>query len=118
MLWFSGISLCSSGQLVSQNLLLSIANEDFGRTLLQSDNSITRKERRKLSGPIRDIPGPILVPDCQYISSCRSRLTELKQGCTPADSLANGLWLGEVTPQLQNLIFTEKMLIARVKHNH
>ncbi|EIW54538.1 uncharacterized protein TRAVEDRAFT_77447, partial [Trametes versicolor FP-101664 SS1] len=30
----------------------------------------------------------------------------------------NGLWLGEVPPQLQNLSFTEKMLIARVKHNH
>ncbi|KAI0739248.1 hypothetical protein C8Q80DRAFT_1222380 [Daedaleopsis nitida] len=35
----------------------------------------------------------------------------------PGDSLANGLWIGEIPPQLKDLSWTEKMLISRVKHN-
>ncbi|EIW62909.1 uncharacterized protein TRAVEDRAFT_113273 [Trametes versicolor FP-101664 SS1] len=77
---------------------------------------VTVKERKSASDPVCDIPGPVLLPGCDDI--CQSCLSELKEGRTPADSLANGLWIGEVPPQLQNLSFTEKMLIARVKHNH
>ncbi|KAI0753006.1 hypothetical protein C8Q80DRAFT_1097169, partial [Daedaleopsis nitida] len=32
-------------------------------------------------------------------------------------SLANGLWVGEIPPQLLDLSWTEKMLVSRVKHN-
>ena len=33
-------------------------------------------------------------------------------------ALANGLWLGEIPSQLQDLSFMEKMLIARVRHSY
>ena len=33
-------------------------------------------------------------------------------------ALANGLWIGEVPEQLQNLTWAERTMIARVNHNH
>ncbi|TFK78573.1 hypothetical protein K466DRAFT_507092 [Polyporus arcularius HHB13444] len=45
-------------------------------------------------------------------------MEDLQQGKVPADSLANGLWIGEVPSELRDLSWTEKMLISRVKHNY
>lgn len=110
----SACAVCA--QLVPQKLLSPISDEAYDENLLHSNDTITRCERLKVADPILEMPGPILLPSCKDV--CKGCLSELKEGRTPADSLANGLWLGEVPPQLQNLSFTEKMLIARVKHNH
>lgn len=110
----SACAVCA--QLVPQKLLSPRSDEEYNINLLHSNDPITRCERLKSSDPIVEMTGPILLPGCDNI--CQSCLSELKEGRTPADSLANGLWLGEVPPQLQNLSFTEKMLIARIKHNH
>lgn len=90
----SACAVCA--QLIPQKLLLSITKEDYDQNLLMSDNMVTVKERKSASDPICDIPGPVLLPGCDNI--CQSCLSELKEGRTPADSLANGLWLGEVPP--------------------
>lgn len=41
----------------------------------------------------------------------------LSQSKVPKHSLANGLWLSDVPPELADLTFAEKMLVARVRHN-
>ncbi|KIM74021.1 hypothetical protein PILCRDRAFT_80473, partial [Piloderma croceum F 1598] len=48
---------------------------------------------------------------------CCSCEGSLLLGLTPKFALANGLWLGEIPSQLQNLTFTEHLLISRVRHN-
>ena len=57
----------------------------------------------------------MLLPGCNDV--CKHCSEELSQGKLPVDSLANGLWIGDVPAELQNLSLTEKMLISRVKHN-
>lgn len=90
----SACAVCA--QLIPQKLLLSITKEDYDQNLLMSDNMVTVKERKSKSDPICDIPGPVLLPGCDNI--CQSCLSELKEGHTPANSLANGLWIGGPTP--------------------
>ncbi|KAI0739528.1 hypothetical protein C8Q80DRAFT_1054204, partial [Daedaleopsis nitida] len=67
------------------------------------------------SDPIVEIPGLVLLSNCSDI--CTGCVRDLSQGKIPSDSLANGLWIGEIPPQLKDLSWTEKMLISRVKHN-
>jgi hypothetical protein len=35
----------------------------------------------------------------------------------PTLALANGLWIGEIPDELQDLTYAEQLLIARVHHN-
>jgi len=35
----------------------------------------------------------------------------------PTLALANGLWVGDIPNELQNLTYAEQLLIARVRHN-
>ncbi|THU83628.1 hypothetical protein K435DRAFT_689192, partial [Dendrothele bispora CBS 962.96] len=76
---------------------------------------VTRKQRKYESDIITDIPGPVLDPSCdQVCSTCRK---SLREGNIPRISLANGLWLGEVPPELQNLNFMERLLIQKMRTN-
>ena len=43
--------------------------------------------------------------------------TTLEQGQKPVNALANGLWIGDVPKELQDLSWTEKMMISQIKHN-
>src|ERR1700687_1361444 len=48
---------------------------------------------------------------------CNQCEHSMLQGSTPQYALANGLWLGEIPPQLLGLTFAEQLLISRVRHN-
>jgi hypothetical protein len=41
----------------------------------------------------------------------------LKKKKVPTLALANGLWLGKIPEELQDLRYAEQLLIARVRHN-
>ncbi|THH26548.1 hypothetical protein EUX98_g7646 [Antrodiella citrinella] len=48
---------------------------------------------------------------------CPSCLHSLSNGTLPVAALANGLWVGDVPPELQSLNFVEKLLVARHRHS-
>ncbi|KZT23614.1 hypothetical protein NEOLEDRAFT_1069177, partial [Neolentinus lepideus HHB14362 ss-1] len=109
-----GCAIC--GILWAQSQLLPII--DYKEKLhLLSDNGriVTRKERKKQSDPISVIPGPILNIQSNVI--CTECAQSLQKDKPPNLALANGLWIGDVPPVLQNLTLAEQLLIARVRHN-
>lgn len=80
-----------------------------------TDDPITMKERRCESDPFIELKGPPLAPGCDKV--CQTCVSYLKKEKLPPHSLANGLWIGEIPPELKGLRFAEKLLIARVRHN-
>jgi len=110
----SGCAVC--GQLIPFKYLLKLSTTNCNLQILSRKGSgITRKERTSDSSPIEELNGPVLDSTCEYV--CISCENSLKKGLTPKYALAKGVWLGCVPPQLQNLTFAEKLLIARVRHN-
>ncbi|RDX45514.1 hypothetical protein OH76DRAFT_1357752 [Lentinus brumalis] len=110
----SGCAVC--GLLTTKSCLHKLHTVAFDRNLLVPDTPITRVERRCASDHILSQPGSVLLPHCNDI--CVECMDNLQTGKLPADSLANGLWIGEVPSELQGLSWTENMLISRVKHNY
>ncbi|RDX46201.1 hypothetical protein OH76DRAFT_1356373, partial [Lentinus brumalis] len=110
----SGCAVC--GLLNPKTRLRKLQTVAFDRNLLVPDAPVTRVERQDAEDSIRSHSGPVLLPDCNDI--CMDCMEDLQQGKIPADSLANGLWIGEVPSELRDLSWTEKMLISRVKHNY
>ncbi|KAI0741496.1 hypothetical protein C8Q80DRAFT_1109884, partial [Daedaleopsis nitida] len=106
---------CVCGMLTPRSKLQNINEMDIDLTPLVPAGPMTRRERFATSDPIVEIPGPVKLPECSDI--CIDCLNDIGQGKMPSDSLANGLWIGEILPQLKDLSWTEKMLISRVKHN-
>src|ERR1700733_1476964 len=83
-------------------------------SLLKVDG-VTRKARCKDSDPVRELRGPVLAPGCNRVCSiCIESLSKKKM---PTLALANGLWIGEIPDELQDLTYAEQLLIARVRHN-
>ena len=78
-------------------------------------SGITRRERRSVSDPIEDIPGPVLDKSCNKI--CSYCLKYLRKGKKPPFSLASGFWIGRIPKELECLTYAEKLLISRVRHN-
>src|SRR5882762_1447486 len=77
--------------------------------LLKVDG-VTRKARCKSSDPVRELRGPILAPGCGRVcSTCVESLDKKKM---PVLALANGLWIGEIPYELQDLTYAEQLLIA------
>ena len=76
---------------------------------------VTRQERRSVLDSIDDINGPVLDNKCTHI--CSSCAKAIQQHVIPLNALANGLWIGDIPPQLQKLSFAERMMIARIRHN-
>ncbi|KAI0743695.1 hypothetical protein C8Q80DRAFT_1106681 [Daedaleopsis nitida] len=109
----SACSVCS--MLTARSKLQSINDLGIDLSPLVPDGPVTRKERYSSSKPIIEIPGPVLLPNCSDV--CTACAKDLSQGKIPSDSLADGLWVGEIPRQLKDLSWTEKMLISRVKHN-
>src|ERR1700692_989282 len=83
-------------------------------SLLKIDG-VTRKARCKSSDPVRELRGPILAPGCSRVCPICVDFLEKKKMHTLA--LANGLWIGEIPSELQDLTYAEQLLIARVRHN-
>ncbi|KAJ4479508.1 hypothetical protein C8J55DRAFT_407506, partial [Lentinula edodes] len=76
---------------------------------------VLRVPRLHSSEPVRERSGPIIDNTCKMIcNSCRS---DLRTGKVPRYALCNGLWLGEVPPELKHLTFYERMLVSRVRHS-
>ena len=82
--------------------------------LLKIDG-VTRKARCKSSDPVRELRGPILAPGCSRV--CPTCVKFLEKKKMPTLALANGLWIGEIPDELQDLTYAEQLLIARVRHN-
>jgi hypothetical protein len=82
--------------------------------LLKVDG-VTRKARCKSTDPVRQLRGPILAPGCSRV--CPICVEFLDKKKLPTLALANGLWVGEIPDELQNLTYAEQLLIARVRHN-
>lgn len=83
-------------------------------SLLKVDG-VTRKARCKDSDPVRELRGPVLAPGCTRV--CSICLESLDKKKMPTLALANGLWIGEIPDELQDLTYAEQLLIARVHHN-
>ena len=82
--------------------------------LLKVDG-VTRKARCKNTDPVRELRGPILAPGCNRV--CPTCVESLNKEKMPILALANGLWVGEIPDELQDLTYAEQLLIARVRHN-
>jgi hypothetical protein len=83
-------------------------------SLLKIDRVI-RKARCKSSDSIRELRGPVLAPGCSRV--CYICIESLEKKKMPILALANGLWIGEIPDELQDLTYVEQLLIARVRHN-
>ncbi|TFK24311.1 hypothetical protein FA15DRAFT_592621 [Coprinopsis marcescibilis] len=108
----NGCAVC--GQLTPIMHLSKISDCDVDLSCLISSNN-TRKERKHESEPVIGYETPAIVNKCDPI--CTECLIEVKKGCSPKYSLANGLWIGDVPDELQDLTFAERILISRVCHN-
>ena len=82
--------------------------------LLKVDG-VTRKDRCKISDPVRELRGPILAPGCSRV--CPICVESLENKKMPTLALANGLWVGKIPDELKDLTYAEQLLIARVHHN-
>ena len=110
----SGCAVC--GQLVPVKQLKKLSETECDIDILNREGmGVTRQERFSNDDPILEIKGPVLDHECTKI--CRSCENSLSMGLTPKYALANGLWLGAIPRQLQNLSFTEQLLISRVHRN-
>src|SRR6202167_717083 len=69
-------------------------------SLLKVDGG-TRKARSKSSDPVTEMSGPILAPKCSRVCPICIDLLEKKK--VPTLALANGLWIGEIPDELQDL---------------
>jgi hypothetical protein len=75
--------------------------------LLKVDG-VTRKARCKSSDPVRELRGPILAPGCSRV--CPICVESLEKKKMPTLALANGLWVGEIPDELQDLTYAEQLL--------
>lgn len=108
----SGCAVC--GQLKLFTDLIPIDRCDCDLSLLIVSN-VSRQERWSIEEPVRDLDGPVIDRSCKNV--CWTCIQSLQKGKTPKHALANGLWIGDVPDELKDLTLSEKMMIARVRHN-
>jgi hypothetical protein len=107
-----GCTAC--GQLVPLSQLSGLSDSGCDLDVLVKEGmGVARLERSSSSDPIQEVKGPILDQACTKI--CRSCKSSLHEGLTPKYALVNGLWLGGIPSQLQNLSYAEQLLISRVR---
>ncbi|KAF7979063.1 hypothetical protein HWV62_43549 [Athelia sp. TMB] len=108
-----GCAVC--GQLVKKKGSMSLNSCEAYLHNLHGSDSATRQERFSHSEPVKPLSGPVLDKRCYSV--CEDCNAAISNGKIPMMALANGLWIGEVPSELQDLYYAEKMLIARVRHN-
>ena len=108
-----GCAVC--GLLYPVRELLSIKHNKLNTDIL-CITSATRKERKSIDDPIEEVSGPVLTGNKDSI--CRKCAASLKKEQMPSKALANGLWLGEIPSELQNLTWMEQRLIAKIIYNY
>ncbi|KAK7689726.1 hypothetical protein QCA50_006365 [Cerrena zonata] len=72
---------------------------------------------QSLHSPILERAGLSVHRDTRVANVCSTCLTALKNDRLPPRSLANGLWVGDIPPELQALNYCEKLMVARFRHN-
>jgi hypothetical protein len=107
-----GCAVCDKLSPIDEMVLLN--NIKFDLKVI-SPGDVGRCERLHKSDPIMSLRGPILAEDCHHV--CQACQCFLKKNKMPPESLANSFWIGSIPSVLQNLMFAEKMLIARIRHN-
>ncbi|KAL6303490.1 hypothetical protein BKA93DRAFT_734797 [Sparassis latifolia] len=95
--------------------LTSVNEVNIDLDLLEAFD-VTHCERKMKNDPIEELKGPNIDSKCIGIYTACVR--SLQKEVVPVSALANGLWLGEVPNELQDLSWTEQMLISRVMHNY
>ncbi|KIM72039.1 hypothetical protein PILCRDRAFT_25874, partial [Piloderma croceum F 1598] len=110
----AGCAVCGQLTPVIQLSELSKAGCDLD-ILIREGMGLTRLEHLSNDELIQEVKGPILDQTCTKI--CMSCKNSLQEGLVPKYALANGLWLGSIPPQLQNLTYAEQLLISRVRRN-
>jgi hypothetical protein len=112
-----GCTVC--GELTLRKHLTKYDKLDFDKSLLDSKLhgilSVTRKERISTKDPIEELSGPVRDISCSDV--CVSCVKELQKGNLPKNALANGIWLGNIPKELQDLSYAEQLLIARIAQN-
>ena len=107
----AGCAVC--GQLHPLLSLNPLSQVDYLSLLEQP--AITCLECASSSEEIRVIPGPVIDRKCTHICvDCESSLLSKKR---PKLAMANGLWIGDIPNVLKGLTFTERMMIACIRHN-
>ncbi|KAJ6517768.1 hypothetical protein DFH09DRAFT_940120 [Mycena vulgaris] len=108
----AGCAVC--GCLTPQRQLSPLGN--FNNYLhLPERPGVTRREQSCSSDPVEELSGPILAHGCVKICvDCETSPVNKK---LPKNALALHNWVGEVPPQLKDLSFAERIMIARVRHN-
>ncbi|KAJ6521526.1 hypothetical protein DFH09DRAFT_844063, partial [Mycena vulgaris] len=108
----AGCAVCDC--LTPQRQLSPLGNFNDYLHLLERPG-VTRREQSCSSDPVEELSGPILAHGCDKICvDCETALVNKK---LPKNALALHNWVGEVPPQLKDLTFAERMMIARVRHN-
>jgi hypothetical protein len=107
----TGCAVCGKLTLICEMEELSeVENIDLLKV-----HGVTRKARSKNSDPVRELRGPVLASHCNKVSAvCMESLDKKKM---PTLALANGLWIGDIPAELQDLTYAEQLLIAKVCHN-
>ena len=108
-----GCAVC--GQLTVKTDLVPLQEQKFNKNLLTIPD-ITRKERKTPTDSIKSLSGPVLASNCSDI--CLTCLKSLQKNKVPINALANGLWIGDIPDELQNLNWMERLLIARITFNY
>ena len=94
-----GCAVCGALTSINKLDLLSEINQNDLSCLVVPE--VTRQERLWKKEDIGDIPGPVIDKDCKHI--CIKCHNSIKEGKVPQLALANGLWLGKVPVQLQDV---------------
>ena len=108
----AGCAVC--GQLTPTSSLSPLKSIKGMLGILESPG-VTRVERKSSTDAIREFKGPVLDYSCNKI--CAMCRVSIRKGNVPVNALARGLWIGKVPPELSELRFIEKLLIARLRHN-
>ncbi|KAH7904852.1 hypothetical protein BJ138DRAFT_1138441 [Hygrophoropsis aurantiaca] len=111
----TGCAVCGSLARLETTKSIDILDDSMLQLLKPAMNGLTRQTRSSSDEPICDMPGPVIDSKCSR--ACISCVDILQRGKTPTLALANGIWLGDVPPELTDLSYVEKLLIARVRHN-
>ncbi|KAH9840715.1 uncharacterized protein C8Q71DRAFT_701927 [Rhodofomes roseus] len=110
----TGCAVC--GLLTPFSRLYPLSTVSHKLHILETDGTgVTRKEQQSECDHVEELKGPVLLPKSLHF--CQNCKMTLDNGTAPQQALANGLWIGEVRVQLQNLTWAERTLISRVNHN-
>jgi hypothetical protein len=85
---------------------LKLLSEVNNKLDILCNTEVTCKPRANVKDPVEHINGPVLASECDKI--CIPCLLALKKNKIPRHALANGLWIGDIPSELQDLTWMEQ----------